>query len=179
MGGRGPAVPTTAPVYLSASEDRTIPGGDESYAGMLAARYSGVESAKVASAERLTAFTDEYGQFFRVLPVVRVELDVPGHAPYFIDPATGGIVTRGRAERGLEAVSFNLLHKWRFLDPLGRDTRDGIMIAFNVGTAAVAGLGLMLLIRKRRRAPAATSGAADADGGQLNPTTFTLKEPHP
>ena len=50
----------------------------------------------------------------------------------------------------LEGWSFAHLHKWQWLEPIGRWPRDLVMMAFALTAAAVAALGVWLFLRMPR-----------------------------
>lgn len=119
---------------------RPLTGGDPALALRLA-------SASPPALLRLqTAFSGEYGFAYKRLPVWRLETDTE---LVFVDAVTGQVAARIGALDQAEQWSFSTLHKWQFLDPLGRAWRDGIMVSTVLLAllAAVAGL----LLRPRRR----------------------------
>lgn len=94
-------------------------------------------------------FGPEYGFVNKRLPVLRVERP---DGPVFVDLSEG--LVAGRAPpKGLsaaEAWTFDTLHKFSWLDGLGRMLRDAISMAAAGLVLAVGGLGLVLT---RRRSP--------------------------
>lgn len=123
-----------------ALDGRPLAGGDPALALRLA-------SASPPALLRLqTAFSGEYGFAYKRLPVWRLETAA---GLVFVDVVTGQIAARvGRMDRA-EQWSFSALHKWQFLDPLGRAWRDGIMVCGVLLSLLAAVAGLVLRARRR------------------------------
>lgn len=136
---RGRRSPTELEI-ADALGGQPLTGGDPALALRLA-------SASPPALLRLqTAFSGDYGFAYKRLPVWRLETDTE---LVFVDAVTGQVAVRIGALAQAEQWSFSTLHKWQFLDPLGRAWRDGIMVSAVLLAllAAVAGL----LLRPRRR----------------------------
>lgn len=104
-----------------------------------------------AQASLIMRFGEGYGFINKRLPVWRV--DVPG-GPIFADVREGLIA--GRADDSvltrIEGGTFDNLHKWEFLNPLGRRNRDYATMAATgiILLASVIGIALLLQRRKPR-----------------------------
>lgn len=105
-------------------------------------RFIAHYGAPAAAPERVTGFSDEYGFANKRLPVWRVPL-TDGEV-LFVDATEGVIAGRSNALLRAEGWSFSTLHKWQFLNPIGRDKRDGLLMvaASLILLVAVAGLVL-------------------------------------
>lgn len=106
-------------------------------------------AAPTAPVARIAGFTKEYGFANKRLPVLRVET---GARPVFIAPREALIAAR--ALDGLasaDAWAFDTIHKWSFANPLGRMTRDVLMM-IAVAFIAAAGIFGLTLLPKRKRA---------------------------
>jgi Cu/Ag efflux protein CusF len=132
--------------YINATTGARAVGGDERYARRLANTFSGLDAARVVSAETLTTFTPEYGFVNKRLPVVRVQYDAPGNPRYFVETASGKLAARVDDGAMIEGYSFAYLHKWGFLNFIGNFPRDLLMMTFALGNAVVAALGLWMFI---------------------------------
>ncbi|MGC5198930.1 hypothetical protein, partial [Aphanothece microscopica] len=90
------------------------------------------------------------------LPVWRVET---ASGPVFADVREGLVAASGAASplARMEDWTFDTLHKWHFLDPLGRRNRDYGTMAATLLILATAGFGLALAARRRR--PSSNQGA--------------------
>ena len=116
----------------------------------LAARLAGV--ADDTPLEHLLRFSPEYGFANKRLPVWRVPTP---QGLLFVDTAAGLIAARVTPPETAELWSFSTLHKWQFLDPLGRAWRDGLLSLAALLALVAAVAGLCLLRRRRKQAPAA------------------------
>lgn len=112
----------------------------------LAIRLAGV--ADDTPVAHLLKFSPEYGFANKRLPVWRVET---AQGLLFVDTAAGLIAARVNAVDAAELWSFSTLHKWQFLDPLGRLVRDGLLSLAALLAIAAAVFGFLLL--RRRRVP--------------------------
>lgn len=102
--------------------------------------------------ERVTRFGDGYGFINKRLPVWRV--DTPS-GPIFVDVREGLIAATPQETwlTRLESWTFDNLHKWEFLNPLGRRNRDYATMAATLIIIISAVLGSLLLLRRRRQMP--------------------------
>ena len=96
--------------------------------------------------QKITGFTDEYGFAFKRLPVYRVENI---NAVIFIEPQTGIIAARVSKMNVAEQWSFSNLHKWQFLNFIGRVQRDIVQISFILLAFITAMMGIRLLVKRK------------------------------
>lgn len=106
--------------------------------------------AAVAETAWVSRFGGEYGFLFKRLPVWRVTFDAPGRPRYYVEPSTGALAARVDAWDASEGQIFAWLHKWQFLD-IDKDVRDALQAGFALANGLVAGMGLMVFMRRRRR----------------------------
>jgi hypothetical protein len=111
----------------------------------VAARVAGL--APGTPAEPQAHFSAEYGFANRRLPVWRLK---DGDSRIFVDLESGQVAARATALDVLEQRSFSTLHKWEFLNPIGRGPRDGLLAFSAVLLVVMAGVGLCLRGRLRR-----------------------------
>lgn len=105
-----------------------------------------------AAVSLVTRFGREYSFANKRLPVIRVE---GPEGPVFVDVREGLIAAAPRksALQKAEGWSFDVLHKWEFLRPIGTKNRDYLLMT-TVGVIFLsAALGLALLPRRRRKQP--------------------------
>jgi hypothetical protein len=122
-------------------------------------------AAADAPATLVTRFGGDYGFANKRLPVWRIDT---ADGPAFVDLAEGLVAARPRtgAIERFEDWTFDTLHKWHFLDPLGRRNRDiGTMVGAGL-IAMMATLGVALLLR-RRRTPAIRRTSLQTQGESL------------
>ena len=143
--------PAAAPVlYFNAGNGVLDKEAARRQAIELATKITGHDPQLLLSAQEITAFDREYTAFNKILPVWRIEYPA---MRLYINPASRRVAAQFADGWALEKWTFDYLHKWQFLDALGPDkwARDGIMVAFVLGNAVVALLGLTLFVRTRRR----------------------------
>ncbi|WP_432723775.1 PepSY domain-containing protein [Jeongeupia wiesaeckerbachi] len=114
------------------------------------AERAGAPAGQAATISLVTQFGGEYGFFQKRLPVYRVDYAVPGKPSYYVEPATGAFSARIDDRDRLEGNVFAYLHKWHWLDGLGKMPRDIILAGFAAANAFAAALGLTLWWRRRR-----------------------------
>ncbi|AKE52668.1 PepSY domain-containing protein [Kangiella geojedonensis] len=93
-------------------------------------------------------FNHEYGFIDKKLPTYRIETE---ESLYFIDPTAQSLSKQVSQQKLLESMSFSVLHKASFLDGLGRDIRDIIIVLFVLGIIAITMLGLRLSLKRRSK----------------------------
>lgn len=139
---RGRRSPTEL-LIADALSGQPLAGGDPA----LALRLASVSPPALLRLQ--TTFSGEYGFAYKRLPVWRLQTD---QGLVFVDVATGQVAAHvGRMDRA-EQWSFSALHKWQFLDPLGRAWRDGIMVS-GVLLAMLAAIAGLVLWQRRRCGP--------------------------
>ncbi len=115
----------------------------------LAPKEAQVHSASLQSLTLITQFGGEYGFFQKRLPVYRVDLATPSAASWYLEPATGTFSTRVENSDRFEGYIFANLHKWHWLDVLGKTSRDVILASFAALNVVLAVCGLLLLRRRK------------------------------
>lgn len=118
----------------------------------LAPNEAQVHTASLQSLTLITQFGGEYGFFQKRLPVYRVDLATPSAASWYLEPATGTFSTRVENSDRFEGYLFANLHKWHWLDGLGKTSRDVILASFAAMNVLLAICGLLLLRRRKARA---------------------------
>ncbi len=102
----------------------------------------------------VTRFGDGYGFINKRLPAWRV--DAP-NGPVFVDVREGLIAAAPQETwlTRLEGWTFDNLHKWEFLNPLGRRNRDYATMAATAIIILTSLFGFLLLRRMRRKSKSA------------------------
>lgn len=128
--------------YWDARSGQMLSGEESLRVREMAAALAGIAAQDWQGVQAIQRFTDEYGFANKRLPVWR--LQAPAGERWFIEAATGRVAARVAPRAVLEGRSFSILHKWQFLDPLGRALRDGLMVlaALLIVSATAAGLRL-------------------------------------
>jgi len=120
---------------------------DEDLARFAATQHLGISAGQIDGSAMVTSFGPEYDFRNKRLPVWRV--DHP-QGTAFIDPANGVLVDHITRADGYEGLAFSVLHKWNFLNPvIGRQLRDGLAALVLVVALGFAGLGFVMLVRRR------------------------------
>lgn len=131
-------------------------GGGPAYQGQ-AAGYRDADRARAiagagpeAEVSLVTRFGREYSFANKRLPVLRVE---GAEGPVFVEVREGLIAAAPRqsALETAEGWSFNTLHKWEFLRPIGTRNRDYLLMATVAVIFLTAALGLAIQLRRRRQ----------------------------
>ncbi len=120
------------PALIDESRARALAGADEAAPVSLVTRFGG-----------------DYGFLNKRLPVWRVE---GPEGAVFVDVREGLIAGAHHADpvKALEGWSFDNLHKWEFLNPLGRRNRDYATMSATGVIILTALFGVALLLRRRR-----------------------------
>lgn len=134
--------------YVDAASSQELAGGEAQHARELASYYSG--NAELGEAVWITRFEGEYGFINKRLPVVAFE-NLQNGDRYYVEPRSGVLAAHVRDSDRAEGWSFAWLHKWHFLDGLGRDVRDAVAALFALGIAASFALGVFLYCRRLRQ----------------------------
>ncbi|WP_157669393.1 PepSY-associated TM helix domain-containing protein [Chitinibacter sp. GC72] len=118
----------------------------------LAPHDATVQNASVSKVSLISQFGGEYGFFQKRLPVYRVDLALPNQPSWYLEPATGTFSTRVDNADRFEGYLFANLHKWHWLDGLGKTSRDVILAGFAAANVLLAVMGLFLMRRAKGRA---------------------------
>ena len=143
------ATKTFAARYLDAGSGRERSNGATVHALELARAYARVSFNSAATLEHITAFGGEYGFIFKRLPVYAVRFsEQPGHT-WYVEPLTGALAAHVGPLARLEGWVFSFFHKWHFVDALGRNTRDLLMVMATVLLVFSTTLGAWHYLRRR------------------------------
>ena len=113
---------------------------DRNYCETLALRFSTFNKADITATSFITKFKGEYGFINKRLPVYKIAFSDSQNTTYYIEPSSGKLAARITDSDRKEGLSFALLHKFHFLDGLGKPTRDVI--------ASLAALSMLLVAFK-------------------------------
>ncbi len=155
--------------YINIINGETLKDGNAGYAKFLANRFSSMENssedvcctematssnstiseAAIIETKMITKFAGEYGFVNKRLPVVKLSFDTPDRISYYIETTTGRLSTKVTDAARREGFSFAFLHKYSYLDFLGKNMRDCIMTTAAVSVLLVSILGLLVFIKVR------------------------------
>ena len=135
--------------YLAAIAHTNAPLDDERYARALASTFSGRPDKTIESVTAITGFGGEYGFINKLLPVYRITYAGPHAERYYVHLDSATLAAHVDNFDYLEGWTFAHLHKWQWLEPIGRWPRDLLMMAFALGAAVVGVLGFLLFLRRQ------------------------------
>lgn len=133
--------------YFNTKNLERLGKGGERYAIHLASKYSQLPSDKILSTTVIRKFEGEYGFINKRLPVTKVQYDTEENHSVYVETASGKLAANISAPKRLEALSFLMLHKYHFIDPIGKTIRDVIIVSLILGIMLVNILGLVLWLK--------------------------------
>lgn len=137
--------------YFDCETLELLSKGEERYAIALAEQYTSLPKEKVLLTEPIYKFGGEYGFINKRLPVVKVKYNTPTVDHVYIETSSGKLATHVSTPKRREALSFLMLHKYHFLDPLGKKLRDTVIVGLILGILFVHILGIILWWRSYRK----------------------------
>ncbi|MNE25411.1 hypothetical protein D3C80_1187410 [compost metagenome] len=135
-----------APVihYLSLHSLTELANGDVQYARFMAEKFS--KNEDIVSVTPITEFKGEYGFINKRLPVYKVQYKANDNERWYVEPSTGELAAKINDTNLREGLSFAMLHKFHFVDDIGKTTRDVLTVIAALGNLAVALIGIVLLV---------------------------------
>lgn len=131
-------------------------GGGIAYQGAAASHTDADRARAIAGAgpeaevSLVTRFGRDYSFANKRLPVLKV---AGADGPVFVDVREGLVAAAPRrsALQKAEGWSFDVLHKWEFLRPIGTKNRDYLLMTTVAVIFLTAALGLAIQLRRRRK----------------------------
>jgi len=133
----------------SSTDGKKVDAGEERYARQLALEFSGYSSENIDKTEIISRFRKDYGFIFKRLPVWRVHYQDQAIWHDTVDTEDAHLAMRTTPARLVEALSFTYLHKFHFLDFVGRETRDIITAIAVILISITVLLGLRIALMKQ------------------------------
>ena len=87
------------------------------------------------------------------MPVWRVKYKGQKYWQYTVDTKDGHMSMRTSTPGLIEALSFVNLHKFHFIDPLGKELRDYVLLGAMILILTVSFLGVFLMVKKKQAKP--------------------------
>lgn len=140
-----------AGLFINAHTGELLNNGNEQLTRYLIAQLTSLPVDKIINSEKVDAFSGEYGFINKRLPVQKIDFDLPGNPSVYIETTTNTLASLVTNSGRVEGYSFAYLHKWHFIDFLGKNMRDIITSFLALGICVVVGLGAYRHIFKRRR----------------------------
>jgi uncharacterized iron-regulated membrane protein len=138
-------------VFVNARTGEIEPDGEMKLAKQIANTLSHLSDKDIVSVAPVTKFGGEYGFINKRLPVMRVAYCRNSDVRYYVETASGALGAKVNNQDVLEGYSFAYLHKWNFLDPIGKILRDALMMTWALLNTIVAALGVRLFFWQRKR----------------------------
>lgn len=145
--------PTTDPlIYINARTGNVLTNGAQEHAKYLAQVLGEYPAEKITRVDVLETFSGEYGFINKRLPVHAVHFDLPGQPTLYLETATNTLASDVNNTARFEGYTFAYVHKWHFIDFLGKNIRDIITSAIALSIIVVLLLGVyrFTIIRKKQ-----------------------------
>lgn len=139
--------------YFDVDTGAEIDGLDRVRAESLARHYTGYRETRIKDATYLTAFSDDYPDINRLLPVWRITFDQDDGRAVYVDTGSGQLVTIDNKARAIMRFIFVNVHTLDFLPKEAAWARVLIILVM-VGSlwfAAVLGVALLIALKARKR----------------------------
>lgn len=133
-------------LYVNTKTGNVLEYGDILYATELANRFGTPGTPVEATVQG--HFGGEYGFINKRLPVIKLTYDDSANQSFYIETWTGHLAAQFTQSSRFYGLTFTIFHKWHFLDALGRDVRDAIMVLFCLLIALTAASGLWIYAKK-------------------------------
>lgn len=143
--------------YFDLNTGLELPNHDPVYAAFLARHYLNLPYAAVDRVERIETFSNDYPAVNRLLPVYRVQFDRPDGLNAYVYTETAALAAVSDNTKHRVQTAFQWLHTWSWM-PKAAETPRVILIASLAGVLllmACSGLAMLVLIRRKSRAPGA------------------------
>ncbi len=139
--------------YINIQTGQLLDQGWRRHAESLALALSGHSAERISEIRLVNGFGGEYGFVNKRLPVHAIDFDLPGKPTLYVETATNTLAAAvGNLDR-LEGYSFGYLHKWHFVDFLGKNVRDLLtsLVALVIMAVLLLGVYRYWITRRRRR----------------------------
>jgi|GEM_PF-1757427 len=138
--------------YQNAVTGELLENGLEKHTRFLATQFSQQDSSNIHRIETVEKFAGEYGFVNKRLPVQAVSYNTAGNPTFYIETISNTLAARVDNPQRIEGYTFAFLHKWHFLDFLGKNTRDFIsaLAALMIVIAITLGIYRYWINRNRR-----------------------------
>jgi len=135
--------------YVNGADGRIGADEDALFAREIAARFLHCDRDEARQTAYLTAYTTEYINIFRLLPVYRFDRDDGKGTRVYVSTATESVTRATDDGKQFEANLFANVHKLMFLP--NRDARDGALLFLMGGLLLASALGIALFFVTRSR----------------------------
>jgi uncharacterized iron-regulated membrane protein len=138
--------------YFNTIDGEELIDGDALYASYLALHFTGKRTQNISNVKLITAFSDDYHEVNRLLPVWRVEFSDNQHLRAYIDTEQSRLATLVNDTRYWLTQVFQFGHNWSFLkgSPVIQVTIAAIVLSA-VLISAYSGLYLYFKLGKAKQ----------------------------
>lgn len=143
--------------YFNLETGTELPGYDRTHAVFLARHYLGLPDTKVRHVEWINQFSADYPAVNRLLPVYRVHFDREDQMNAYVYTETGVLAGLSDLKKSRVQTAFQWFHTWSWM-PNALETPRVLLMGILVGgllLMALSGLSMLVLIRRKTRAPGA------------------------
>ena len=140
--------------YFRLEDGKELEGYDETHAVFLA-RYYTSEDGPIRSVEWIDDFTPDYPWVNRLLPVYKVSFDRPDNLSIYVYTETNAAGALNNNFKTVVQTGFRWFHTWSWF-PKEAEWARVVLMTLLVGSLfalAATGLAMLLLIRRKARAP--------------------------
>lgn len=102
--------------------------------------------------QQINKFGATYAFINKRLPVIQLTLAQSPDVLYSVEPHTGYLANVSTPWERARSWHFGYLHKYHFLNPLGKGTRDIIITIIILGICTTVGFGLSIYVSRKKRA---------------------------
>ena len=141
--------------YFRLNDGVELPDHDFKQALFLARYYMGLPDAPVLEVKKIADFTDEYPSVNRLLPVYRVAFDREDGLVTFVYTETSVLAGVNNHLKSQLQTVFRSVHSGAWLGDISETLRVSLLGVLLLGllTTALAGVGLLVGVRRKHRAP--------------------------
>lgn len=140
--------------YLSVNGNEWLEQGESQYAAWLAGLISGYEPQRIDEIAFVNQYGKDYPFIMKRLPVLRVTYGSGtggGSEDWFVETSSGYLSTQETTASRLSGLGFVMLHKFHFLDFMGKETRDIILMLVTLFIGLVSLLGVVAYLCGKTR----------------------------
>ena len=134
-------------LYFNSNSLKELLKGDEIYAKERALLITEKVALDVKEINFITHFENKYGFINKRLPVYEIAFKDAKNTSCFVETSSGIPGSIVDTDKKREALSFIMLHKFHFLDFLGKGTRDVIIALAILSVLMILFSGLRIFIQ--------------------------------
>jgi uncharacterized iron-regulated membrane protein len=138
-------------IYFNARNGEWLPQGWQRHAQSLALALTDFSADQLLRTELVESFSGEYGFINKRLPVHALHFSFPGKPAVYVETASNTLASQVVDSKRVEGFAFAYIHKWHFLDFIGKDLRDAAQSAMAFLILSTLLLGYLRYFRTRKK----------------------------